>query len=125
MSFKYKGHLTWEEVVRIETLLNQGLNPAEIAVVIGRNKSVVYRCVNNNSVDGDFVAEEAWQLMHERKRTANHHPRIIDESLLENFVIEKLLTILQSKLLGYGLKSATKLYLIKPYIHGYKPKDLI
>ncbi len=90
MSFKYKGHLTWEEVVRIETLLNQGLNPAEIAVVIGRNKSVVYRCVNNNSVDGDFVAEEAWQLMHERKRTANHHPRIIDESLLENFVIEKI-----------------------------------
>lgn len=92
MSNKSKRHLSWEDVVRIETLLNQGLNPTEIAVVIGRDKSVVYRCVEKNSLDGLFIAEEAWQLMHERKREANYHPRILDDSLLEQFIIEKIET---------------------------------
>jgi transposase, IS30 family len=87
---KKKGHLTWEDVVRIETLLNQGLNPIDIAVVIGRDKSTIYRCIEKNSVDGLFDAETAWQLMHERKRKANYHPRIFDDSFLEQFIIEKI-----------------------------------
>lgn len=90
MSNKRKGHLTWEEVVRIETLLDQDLNISEIAIKIGRDKSVVSRCINNNSVDGDFVAEKAWQLMYERKRQANTHPRIVSDSVLEKFIIDCL-----------------------------------
>lgn len=90
MKRQVKKHLSWEDVVRIETLLNQGLNPSEIAVVIGRDKSVIYRCIEKNSVDGIFLAESAWQLMHERKRTANQHPRILDDSILEEFIIEKI-----------------------------------
>lgn len=92
MSDKSKRHLSWEDVVKIETLLDQGLNPTEIAVIIGRDKSVVYRCIEKNSVDGLFTAENAWQLMYQRKREANHHPRILDDSILEQFVIEKIET---------------------------------
>lgn len=90
MSNKSKRHLTWEEVVKIETLLDQGLNISEIAIAISRNKSVVSRCIANNSTDGNFVAEKAWQLMYARKRQANTHPRIVSDSILEKFVIDSL-----------------------------------
>lgn len=90
MSNKSKRHLTWEEVVKIETLLEQNLNVSEIAIAIGRNKSVVSRCINNNSVDGNFTAEKAWQLMYERKRQANSHLRIVSDSVLEKFIIERI-----------------------------------
>jgi IS30 family transposase len=77
VSDKSKGHLTWEEMVRIETLLDQGLTITEIGIVIGRNKSVVSRCISNNSVDGNFTAEKAWQIVYERKREANTHNRLV------------------------------------------------
>jgi IS30 family transposase len=88
MSFKSKGHLTWEEIVKIETLKDEGLNITEISIRLGRNKSVVSRCISNNSTDGDFIAEKAWQLMYERKRTANSHLRIVSDSVLEKFIID-------------------------------------
>lgn len=88
MSNKSKSHLRWEDVVKIETLLEQSFNPSEIAIILGRNKSVVYRCINNNSVEGEFIAEKAWQLMHERKRQANTHLKIVSDSVLEQFVID-------------------------------------
>lgn len=88
MSTKSKRHLTWEEVVKIETLLDEGFNMTEISIRLDRNKSVVSRCINNNSVDGNFTAEKAWQLMYERKRQANTHPRIVSDSVLEKFIID-------------------------------------
>ena len=88
MSDKSKGHLTWEEMVKIETLLDQGLTISEIGITIGRNKSVVSRCISNNSVDGSFTAEKAWQLAYERKREANIHLRIVSDSVLEKFIID-------------------------------------
>jgi len=88
MSNKSKGHLTWEEMVKIETLLDQGFTITEIGITIGRNKSVVSRCINNNSADGDFVAKKAWQLVYERKREANTHPKIVSDNVLEKFIID-------------------------------------
>jgi hypothetical protein len=89
MSIKRKRHLTWEELVKIETLLDEGFNITEIAIRLGRNKSVVSRCVRNNSTDdGDFIAQEAWQIMHKRKHQANSHPRIVSDSVLEKFIID-------------------------------------
>ncbi len=88
MSDKSKGHLTWEEMVKIETLLDQGLTISEIGITIGRNKSVVSRCISNNSVDGSFTAEKAWQFAYERKRKANIHLRIVSDSVLEKFIID-------------------------------------
>lgn len=88
MSNKSKGHLRWEEMVKIETLLEYGLTIAEIGIAIGRNKSVVSRCINNNSVDGNFTAEKAWQLVYERKRVANTHLKIVSDSVLEEFIID-------------------------------------
>lgn len=67
MSDKSKGHLTWEEMVKIETLLDQGLTISEIGITIGRNKSVVSRCISNNSVDGSFTAEKLGSLLMKEK----------------------------------------------------------
>ena len=83
-----KKHLSWEEMVKIETLLDQGFKITEIAVAIDRNKSVVSRCISNNSVDGEFKAQKAWELVYERKRKSNSHLRIISGSLLEKFIVE-------------------------------------
>lgn len=77
----------------METLLQEKKNVPYIALRIGKNKTTIYRCISNNSdEDGVFRAESAWKKIGERHIRANSHPRIISDSILATFIIEKIKT---------------------------------
>ena len=83
--------LTYSDLIKIETLLNEGFNVLEIAIRIGKHKTTVYRCLANNTEDDEsFRAESAWQKLRERKSTGSTHPRIMSDSLLEKYLVEKI-----------------------------------
>ena len=83
--------LTKEDFVRIETLLNEGIKPPGIAIRLGKNKTTVYRCIEQNGEeDGSFLAEKAWEKVRERKSSANTHYRILSESMLAKYIVEKI-----------------------------------
>lgn len=86
---RYK-QLTYEDMIKIETLFLEGLKPPDIALRIGKNKTTVYRCISKNSVGDTFKADLAWELIKERKRKANSHQRIFSDSLLEKFIVERI-----------------------------------
>ncbi len=84
-------HLSFSDMVVIETLLGEGLKPPEIAIRLGKNKTSVYRCLEKNAnSEGVFNAEVAWEKIRERKSKANTHKRIVSESILEKYIVEKL-----------------------------------
>ena len=84
-------HLKYEDLIVMETLLNEDYSQVEISVRISRGVSVVSRCISQNKdEDGVFRAQSAWEKIYERKRKANSHPRILSDSLLEEFIIEKI-----------------------------------
>ena len=75
----------------METLLQEGRNTPYIALKIGKNKTTIYRCLSDNSdEDGIFRAESAWQKIMERKIPATSHPRILSDTILSSFIIEKI-----------------------------------
>ena len=85
--------LSYREMARIEICLQAGMKPCEIAIRLGRNKSTISRFIGkNHAKDGRFNADRAWEKVAERKHRANSHPRILNESLLEKFVLEKIET---------------------------------
>lgn len=87
---KYK-QITYKEMVQIETYLEEGWKVAEIALKMGRDKTTVYRCIEKNKNEkGKFEAEKAWEKVKERQMKGKSHPRILEGSLLEQFVLEKI-----------------------------------
>ena len=85
--------LSYREMVRIQIYLEDGIKQSEIAIRLGRNKSTVSRFVRENSDgDGCFNADRALEKIAVRKHKANAHPRILDDSLLEKFILEKIET---------------------------------
>lgn len=86
---RYK-QLTYSDMVKIETLLKEGKRPIEIALKIGKSKTTIYRCIEKNSDDKGFYAEKAWEKVREKKSRANTHIRILSDSLLEEFICEKI-----------------------------------
>jgi len=82
---------TKEDLVKIETLLIEGIKPPGIAIRLGKNKTSVYRCIERNSEDDiSFSAESAWEKIRERKSSANTHYRIVSESILAKYIVEKI-----------------------------------
>lgn len=86
---KYK-QISYYDMIKIETLLEEGLGVTDIAVRIGKDKTSVYRCIKKNSHKGKFRAAKAWYKINERKGRANSHPRILSDSLLERYILEKI-----------------------------------
>lgn len=82
--------IKYYDMVKIETLLDEGLNISDIAVKIGKHKTTVYRFIKKNSHEGKFIADKAWHKLYERKNRSNSHPRILSDSLLEKYVLEKI-----------------------------------
>ncbi|OIN85011.1 IS30 family transposase [Francisella sp. TX07-6608] len=86
---KYK-QLSYEELVKIETLLSSGYDAKEIAIKLARDKSCIYRCVKKNSIDGKFIANVAYEKIRERKLKSNKPRRILPGSILSKYVVEKI-----------------------------------
>lgn len=83
-------HLTYEDLVKIETLIDEGYKPPTIGIKLDRDKSTIYRCINKYSVDGVFKAEIAWEKIKEKRHSYTSHPRILSDSILEQFIIIKI-----------------------------------
>ena len=60
-------HLSYEELVKIETLLEEDYPIHEIAIKLSRNKSTIYRCVSKNVGKNGFNADVAYTLIKSRK----------------------------------------------------------
>lgn len=83
--------ITYEELVKIETYLQEGLSKADIAIRLGRHKSTISRIVSAQTGE-PFSAEARWKTICERKSKANSHPRILSDELLKEFILEKIET---------------------------------
>lgn len=86
---KYK-QIKYYDMIKIETLLEEGAGITDIAIKIGKHKTTVYRCIKKNSNDGKFDATKVWHKINERKSRANSHPRIMADSMLEKYILEKI-----------------------------------
>lgn len=120
-------HLTFSDMIKIETLLNEGFKPPDIAIRLNKNKTSIYRCINKNANnDKTFKAENVWQKIKERKSTSNSHKRIISESLLEKYIVEKIENFWSPEQIAGKWKILTKEPIshetIYQYIYKEKPE---
>ncbi|PIZ75547.1 hypothetical protein COY06_02920, partial [Candidatus Peregrinibacteria bacterium CG_4_10_14_0_2_um_filter_41_8] len=84
-------HLTYKELVQIETYLHEGKTYSDIAIELGRDVSTISRVVKAYSSSlGSFCADEAWVEIGKKRSLANNHPRILDDSVLAEFIVEKI-----------------------------------
>ncbi len=68
-------HLSFANMVEIETLLNEGYKANQIAINLGRDKSTIYRCIKNNlNKNTEFKAETAWKKILEKRHKSVKHP---------------------------------------------------
>jgi IS30 family transposase len=82
--------LTYKNMVKVETLLQEEYSIEDIAIKIGKHKTTVYRCIKNNSVDEVFSADVAWEKVNERKTKSHLNYRIFSDSILEKYILEKI-----------------------------------
>ena len=83
--------LGYRDIVMIEALLNQKMKKTEIAIRLSRNKSTIYRCINDYSdEDGVFEADRVWEKIRENRRNRKGHRKILSDELLKKYVLEKL-----------------------------------
>ncbi|MEI8097128.1 MAG: IS30 family transposase [Candidatus Moraniibacteriota bacterium] len=88
---KTYNHFTFSDVIKLETLLQEGNEVVDIALKIGKHKTSIYRCIKNyRDDDGVFRAEHAWEKMGEKKTKATVHYRILPDSILEKYILEKM-----------------------------------
>ncbi len=88
-------HLCYAELIRIAVYLEQRMKPIEIAIRIDRDKATVSRLLRQYGTldeDGHWMldAETAWERLCERKRWRAGYNKVLDNELLEAFVLEKL-----------------------------------
>jgi len=119
--------ISYEEMVQIETLLWLWWNPCEIGLHIWRNKTSIYRTILNNSNDDwIFKATIAWNKIMERKHISNSHPRILSDSFLEEFILEKIQSYWSPEQVAWKWKRDTWESLshetIYQYIYDNKPE---
>lgn len=87
------SHLTYSDLIKIETLLEENMSIPDIAIRIGKAKTTIYRLLADNSdPEGKFQADAAWEKIRERKSQANIHPRIVANSILDKYIVEKIET---------------------------------
>jgi len=63
----------------------------EIAIKLSRDKSTISRLISHNKDEDDvFRAESAWKKIFERKKWKVGQNKILDNELLESYVLEKI-----------------------------------
>jgi hypothetical protein len=55
--------LSFEDLVKIETLMEEDFKPTEIAIKFSIDKSCIYWCIKNNSVESEFKAAVVYELL--------------------------------------------------------------
>lgn len=118
--------LTFVDMVKIETFLEEGYKLGYIALKLEKRNTAIYRCIKNNSIDGKFDAEKAWELVSKRKTRANKHYRILPSSILEKFILEKIQIYYWSpeQIAGYWSKSTGEALChetIYKFVYDYHP----
>jgi IS30 family transposase len=89
---KYKQAIH-QEFMQLECYQEAGYNLCDIAIKIGKDKSTLGRWIQKyGDENGKFKATTAWESFQTVKRSANTHPKILSNILLEKFVLEKIET---------------------------------
>lgn len=87
---KYK-QIGYGDIVRLETYIKTGMKQSEIAIKLERDKSTISRLISDNQDDdGKFRAESAWEKICERKKWKVGQNKVLDNELLEEYVLEKI-----------------------------------
>ena len=85
------AHFSYEERVKIETLLGEGYGIRKIARTIHRPKSSVSDEIARNSVRGTYTAKKAHAKAYQRRWRARHqHLKVAMSDVLRHYVQEKL-----------------------------------
>lgn len=82
-------HLTFQERELLYRLLKKGKSKAEIADVMGRDRSTIYRELSRNARRGGYEPELAQRLA-DRRRVACRRPRKLDDAATHEYVRERL-----------------------------------
>ena len=88
--YRYK-QLTKSDMIKIETLIQEGYSNSEIGIKIGKDRTTIYRCIKKcNKIREEFSYEEAWEEVSQRKTESNKQYRIVDESVLSKYILIKI-----------------------------------
>jgi IS30 family transposase len=82
-------HLTFQEREFLYRLLKKGKSKTEIAEVMGRDRSTIYRELSRNARRGGYEPELAQRLA-DRRRLACRPPRKLDDADTHEYVRERL-----------------------------------
>jgi IS30 family transposase len=82
-------HLTFQERELLYRLLKKGKSKTEIAELMGRDRSTIYRELNRNTRRGGYEPELAQHLA-DRRRLACRRPRKLDDPDAHEYVRERL-----------------------------------
>ena len=104
---KYK-QLRFEDLVKIETLMEEDFKPTEIAIQLSKDKSCIYRCIKNNSVEGEFKADVAYELIRQRKLSSVKPRRLLPDSVLAKYIVDKIEGVLVSRTNSQQLERSRK-----------------
>lgn len=122
---KYK-QLSFEELVKIETLVEADFRPKEIAIKLSKDKSSIYRCIQKYSVDGKFISELAYEQIRERKLSSTKPRRILPDSVLAKYVVDKIEEFWSPEQISNSWRQIEKETLshetIYQYVYKYKPE---
>src|SRR3989338_1204121 len=90
-SNKKIAHFSYEDAVKVETLLGAGYGISSIAKQLNRSKSSVSEEVSRNLVRGIYLAKKAHLKTYQRYWRARHdHLKVALHNHLRRFVDEKL-----------------------------------
>lgn len=82
-------HLTFQERELLYRMLKKGKPRAEIAELMGRDRSTIHRELTRNTRRGGYKPEVAQRLA-ERRRLACRRPRKLDDAATQKYVQERL-----------------------------------
>lgn len=84
-------HTTYEQMVMVEALLKEGYTQTEIAIRIDKGKSTISKLIPKGlDENGVFKASIAWERTKENRSNSVKNHRIMPDSLLERFVLERI-----------------------------------
>jgi IS30 family transposase len=82
-------HVTFEERRLLAGLQKKGKSPTEIAELMGRHRSTIYRELGRNSGQRGYRPQQAQRLADER-RLASRRPRKMDDPDVQRYVQERM-----------------------------------
>ena len=89
---KQYGHISKAERLEIGILLERGYSDQEIADVLGRHRSTIYRERTNNAVNGKYVPLKAHHKAYVNRKYAKYQAmRIVEDMKLREYIETKLL----------------------------------